>query len=256
MASATMEQPGPRWATACPGGVHQTRCVQAVEALGPPARARRGQFSASDALRQGHLNREAACSRQGRRRSVRDHAWKHGISHRLGLLRVRPTEASRFPLPLQVQGRGAAEHLSGSATKPRQPGCFTSRTEAQWEIGMPQAENRARRPDRKSLARRIEMDKMRYERPVVVELNSRAAHGQGPLACMSGGTVSPLDCFAGSLDTACYVGTGGSEYAGDCVPGTSAAPSASCLSGSDAGYECAGGSNPVHAGSCTSGPAF
>jgi len=181
MASATMEQPEPRRATASPGGVHRTRCVRAVETLGPLARARRDQPLTSDAFRQTCPNCESARSRQGRRRSVRDHAWKHGISHRLGLLRVRPTEASRFPLPLQVQGRGAAEHLSGSATKPRQPGCFTSRAEAQWEIGMPQAENRARRPDRKSLARRIEMDKMRYERPVVVELNSRAAHGQGPL---------------------------------------------------------------------------
>ena len=96
---------------------------------------------------------------------------------------------------------------------------------------------------------------MRYEKPIVMDLNARAASGQVPLACIAGGGVTPPGgCVPGSNDAACYAGTGGTEYSGDCIPGVSAGPDASCLAGNAADWECAAGVTPVYSGACTVGP--
>jgi hypothetical protein len=97
---------------------------------------------------------------------------------------------------------------------------------------------------------------MRYEKPVVMELNERALSGTGSLACQSGPVVSPTSaCNTGSLDVACYAGGGGTFDTADCRAGSDATVGAgSCLSGGTAGYECAAGSSPVYVRSCTVGP--
>lgn len=98
---------------------------------------------------------------------------------------------------------------------------------------------------------------MRYQKPSLVDLNSITASGYVP-ACLPGTTVATMDCSVGGTDTACYSGSGGIAYEGDCIAG--AAPNTpgtgSCLSGGTTGYECASGSVPLHAGTCTVGPSI
>ena len=96
---------------------------------------------------------------------------------------------------------------------------------------------------------------MNYQKPEIVDLSSKTAVGYEP-ACLPGTTVAAIACLPGGLDTACYAGTGGIEYEGDCKPG--AAPNTpgtgSCLSGTTTAYECAHGVTPLHTGTCTVGP--
>ena len=94
---------------------------------------------------------------------------------------------------------------------------------------------------------------MQYEKPAVVELGSRAARGDEPMACLAGGGVAFIACAAGTTDSACYTGAGGYETGSDCMPGTAAA-GGSCLPGGGNSYECAGGSGATYPGTCTVGP--
>ena len=90
------------------------------------------------------------------------------------------------------------------------------------------------------------MEKKKYEKPIVLDLNGNTASGD-PLACMNGTGVASPNCDGGGLDAACYAGTGGSPWSGDCRNGPGAGPgTASCLSGSSALYECAVGSGPLY----------
>ena len=103
---------------------------------------------------------------------------------------------------------------------------------------------------------------MRYEKPIVMNLNARArsAAGQVPLGCVSGpaatgfeacgvGTGAGFNCLAGTGGAggpSCL--SGGVADGGDCLSGTSAIP----------GYCSAGGaesSSPDPSG-CSAGPAF
>ena len=98
---------------------------------------------------------------------------------------------------------------------------------------------------------------MHYEKPIIVELSTGVMAQGGPKACMNGAAVTPVGCAAGLDDTACYAGTGGSQFPDDCLTGTSpgAPGDYSCLPGTSAGWECAGGAAPVgYTGTCTSGP--
>jgi hypothetical protein len=98
------------------------------------------------------------------------------------------------------------------------------------------------------------MEKMQYQKPVILDLSGRAAAGQGPLACMTGNGVIPITCFEGGNDAACYTGTVGLPVIEDCLHGTSP-NGASCVPGTSAtAYECAGGSSPLYPGTCTEGP--
>ncbi len=96
---------------------------------------------------------------------------------------------------------------------------------------------------------------MRYEKPIVVNLNARATNGQDPLACFPGGTVAPVACATGANDTFCETGTGGVVYPGqDCYNGVTPVAGYTCAAGGTAGYECAAGATPTHGGVCTVGP--
>ena len=95
---------------------------------------------------------------------------------------------------------------------------------------------------------------MRYEKPTVVDLNGRAAHGQNPLGCMPGGTVAGY-CTAGGDPTTCSTGTGGTIYPGqDCYAGTTPVAGYGCLAGVTADFECSSGGTPGYVGTCTVGP--
>jgi len=86
---------------------------------------------------------------------------------------------------------------------------------------------------------------MRYEKPVVINLNNRAVSG-APEACLSGATPTG----------ACGTGNSGDTTDDDCLAGTTAGgDGASCLSGGSAVPECASGGLGDSA-SCASGPIF
>ena len=98
---------------------------------------------------------------------------------------------------------------------------------------------------------------MRYEKPIVMDLSTRArfANGQGPLSCMDGSSpVHEGVCGTGTDPSFIATCTAG-PTAGDCAGGSSAG--ATCLSGSTTtlNYECAAGTGGA-AGSCTVGPSF
>ena len=99
---------------------------------------------------------------------------------------------------------------------------------------------------------------MRYQKPIVVELNASArASGQVPLSCMSGTGATAYEgvCGAGTSPTYNAACASGPANAGDCAGGATAA--FTCLSGVDTyyHYECAAGTGGG-AGSCTMGPSF
>jgi hypothetical protein len=83
---------------------------------------------------------------------------------------------------------------------------------------------------------------MRYDKPIVMDLNARArfAAGQGPLGCYDGGA-------AGSSSEICYTGTGANFTYEPCWTGSSPADNADCIGGTSA-YYCesgaGGGSDP------------
>lgn len=85
---------------------------------------------------------------------------------------------------------------------------------------------------------------MKYEKPVVMNLNARARRvdGQGTLGCVSGPAAT------GSGET-CGVGTGAGF---NCLSGGGGAAGPSCLSGMSAsGGDCLSGSNAT--GYCSAG---
>jgi hypothetical protein len=92
---------------------------------------------------------------------------------------------------------------------------------------------------------------MRYERPIVMELGSRAkARGQGPQACISGGAAS------GQL--ICQTGADGFDaYPTDCLAGGDPVGYAytACAAGGAATWECSVGTGASWNNDCTSGPA-
>jgi hypothetical protein len=88
---------------------------------------------------------------------------------------------------------------------------------------------------------------MRYEKPVVMGLGSRArAAGDAPLGCVPGAAADPYVCAEG---TSAYP-TIGSCSAGP-TPGTDFPPV--CGEGSAAFYACVGGSSPTVIEPCTVG---
>jgi hypothetical protein len=91
------------------------------------------------------------------------------------------------------------------------------------------------------------MEKPKYEKPIVMDLNGNSANG-APLACIAGGSVDS--------SLVCYTGTVGYLLGNDCQPGGVAnyTPGASCITGGIASLECAGGSTGDYHGGCTSGP--
>jgi hypothetical protein len=103
---------------------------------------------------------------------------------------------------------------------------------------------------------------MKYEKPVVMDLNSRArrAAGMDPLACVSGpaatgfeacgtGTGAGFNCLAGTGGAggpSCL--SGGVANGGDCISGASAIPGYCSAGGAEAGSPDPNG--------CSAGPAF
>jgi len=88
------------------------------------------------------------------------------------------------------------------------------------------------------------MEKKKYEKPIVLDLNGNTASG-GPLACMSGSSVSSL---------VCYDGTGRYQYSADCFPGSTADIfNAACIAGGTADYECAAGNYGTRRDGCVAG---
>jgi hypothetical protein len=90
------------------------------------------------------------------------------------------------------------------------------------------------------------MDKPRYEKPIVLDLNGNSANG-APLWCGSGNSVS---------SGVCYTGVGGTADPSDCKSGGTANAGGACVSGSVAAYECSAGisDSGAYQNSCTSGP--
>jgi hypothetical protein len=91
---------------------------------------------------------------------------------------------------------------------------------------------------------------MRYERPIVMELGSRAkARGQGPQSCISGGTAS------GQM--ICQTGADGFDaYATDCLAGIDPVgyTYTACAAGDTATWECSVGPAASWQNDCTVGP--
>jgi hypothetical protein len=101
---------------------------------------------------------------------------------------------------------------------------------------------------------------MKYEKPIVMDLNARARHaaGQGPLACINGVTAtgSGESCGAGnSADFTCLSGTSG-YFSFSCLSGGSAS-TGDCLNGTAATGYCSGGSGQLGSPDpygCSAGP--
>ena len=103
---------------------------------------------------------------------------------------------------------------------------------------------------------------MRYEKPIVINLSTRArfAQGQGPLACVSGGNANAggyQSCGAGGgAIYACAAGginTGGAVL---CVDGGAADSGGDCYNGTVVQYYCGagtGGGTDLY-GACVAGP--
>jgi hypothetical protein len=93
------------------------------------------------------------------------------------------------------------------------------------------------------------MDKPRYEKPIVLDLNGNSANG-APLWCGSGSNVDPSS-------NVCYSGTNGYQDLNDCKSGVFANtyPGA-CTTGGTASWECSSGgvNSGTVGGTCTSGP--
>jgi len=90
---------------------------------------------------------------------------------------------------------------------------------------------------------------MRYEKPIVMNLNARArpAAGQGPLGCVSGPAAGQWEsCGSGGFATwSCLTG-GSAGPTQSCMSGGAATGGGDCLSGTSVSYYCeagTGGSN-------------
>jgi hypothetical protein len=105
---------------------------------------------------------------------------------------------------------------------------------------------------------------MRYEKPVVMDLGSRArrSKGQHPLGCWSGGAASGTGnaCATGTgAGYSCFTGSGPGSGFNPCLGGNSPG-SGDCVSGNGAGDGlCVTGPVPYTHGDpyygCTTGPA-
>jgi hypothetical protein len=101
---------------------------------------------------------------------------------------------------------------------------------------------------------------MRYEKPIVMELGSRArrADGQNPLACIAGGAAGggSESCGAGvSAQWACETGGNPTGGVGLCVGGTTVTDG-DCFGGSGVSFYCGSGGSPdFNPYGCTTGPA-
>jgi len=99
---------------------------------------------------------------------------------------------------------------------------------------------------------------MRYEKPMLMEIDARPAAGQGPEACVSGPAAGTFEtCNVGdAAGWSCVVGPQPGAYE-SCAPGGAADNYADCISGSVVWYYCEagtdGGNDPY---GCQAGPSF
>ena len=101
---------------------------------------------------------------------------------------------------------------------------------------------------------------MRYEKPIVMNLNVRARSttGQGPLGCVAGPAAGVWEsCGSGGSATwGCSVGGAAGGYP-SCMSGGAASSGGDCLSGTSVRYYCeagtGGGDDPY---GCVAGPAY
>ena len=100
---------------------------------------------------------------------------------------------------------------------------------------------------------------MRYEKPIVMNLNARArpAAGQGPLGCVSGPAAGQWEsCGSGGSAWSCLTGGRPRGYQ-SCMPGDEAGLGGDCLSGTEVSYSCEAGTygsdDPY---GCNSGPTY
>jgi hypothetical protein len=103
---------------------------------------------------------------------------------------------------------------------------------------------------------------MRYEKPVVLNISTRAqmAAGEDAMGCVTGPVANGWyeSCGNGtSANWGCVSGPGPSSFARSCISGSTASPNGDCLSGSSVAYYCAagtgGGTDPY---GCNAGPSF
>jgi hypothetical protein len=101
---------------------------------------------------------------------------------------------------------------------------------------------------------------MRYEKPIVMDLGSRArrAKGQGPLACINGDAAGANweSCGTGTgAGWGCYVGIAPGDYP-PCVSGSAADGGQDCFGGTQVSFLCgAGTSGGTDLAGCNVGPA-
>ncbi len=101
---------------------------------------------------------------------------------------------------------------------------------------------------------------MKYQKPIVMNLNARAqfADGQGPEGCVSGPAAGTWESCGdgGSATWGCTVGGAAGAYP-SCMPGGAASGGGDCLGGSAVQYYCeagtSGGNDPY---GCVTGPSF
>jgi hypothetical protein len=99
--------------------------------------------------------------------------------------------------------------------------------------------------------------KMKYQKPIILDLNARAASGQVPLMCINGGSAGgPLEnCAYGVAAGACSPGNGG-NYGDPCMSGnTPNYGNEGCISGGSA-EECGAGSSVNFNFGCNVGPSI
>jgi len=99
------------------------------------------------------------------------------------------------------------------------------------------------------------MEKKKYEKPIVLDLNGNAANG-GPLACISGSAATGGDETCGTGTNAgytCSSGTNGPS-GGTCYGGNSPALGEDCFGGSSAFYCGAWNTGTPDPSGCRSGP--
>jgi len=91
---------------------------------------------------------------------------------------------------------------------------------------------------------------MRYEKPLVMDLDARTVEGQEPLSCYSGDQPGGWEY--------CGDGAGGSQFANPCITGHAAGGDPGlpvvCLAGPAATYCDAGAAGTGIGDDCTTGP--
>jgi hypothetical protein len=90
---------------------------------------------------------------------------------------------------------------------------------------------------------------MRYVKPIIIELSTRARSVAGtvPRACVGGDTAADPEesCGIGNgAGWACGAGTGGGG-AGSCMPGGTANTDGDCISGTFVAYYCGAGTGGI-----------